>query len=98
MQYRDTRGTDREINVDARVKIISPLYVFGSFYYNLLAGTWVQAILGAEYQAQCWSVGFNIQDINGSPDGTQKKQLKYSFYINLLNIGSSGREPSYMKF
>ena len=98
VQYRDTRGSDREINVDARVKIISPLYVFGSFYYNLLAGTWVQAILGAEYQAQCWSVGFNIQDINGSPDGTQKKQLKYSFYINLLNIGSSGREPSYMKF
>jgi LPS-assembly protein len=98
VQYRDTRGTDREINVDARVKIASPLYVFGSFYYNLLAGTWVQAVFGAEYQAQCWSVGFLIEDINQSPDGTQKKQVKYYFYINLLNIGSSGHEPSYMRF
>jgi LPS-assembly protein len=98
VQYRDTRGTDREINVDARVKTIAPLYFYGSFYYNLLAGTWVQAIMGAEYQAQCWSVGFFVEDINRSPDGTQKKQLKYHFYVNLLNIGSGGREPSYMKF
>jgi len=96
--YRDTRGTIREINVDARVKTIAPLYVFGSFYYNLLAGTWVQAIFGAEYQAQCWSAGFLIEDINQSPDGTQKKQLKYYVYVNLLNIGSYKREPSYMKF
>ncbi len=98
VQYRDTRGTDREINLDARVKTIAPLYFFGSFYYNLLAGTWVQAIFGAEYQAQCWSAGFFVEGINRSPDGTQKKQLKYHFYVNLLNIGSSGREPSYMKF
>jgi len=98
VQYRDTRETIKEINLNARVKTISPLYLFGSFYYNLLAGTWVQAVFGAEYQAQCWSVGFLIEDINQSPDGTQKKQVKYYFYINLLNIGSSGREPSYMRF
>ena len=98
VQYRDTRGTLREINVDARVKIIPPLYLFGSFYYNLLEGTWVQAVFGAEYQAQCWSAGFSVEDINRSPDGTQKRQLKYHFYVNLLNIGSSARQPSYMKF
>jgi LPS-assembly protein len=98
VQYRDTRGTDREINLDARVKTIAPLYFFGSFYYNLLAGTWVQVILGAEYQAQCWSAGFFVEDINRSPDGTQKRQLKYHFYVNLLNIGSSARQPAYMKF
>jgi lipopolysaccharide assembly outer membrane protein LptD (OstA) len=98
VQYRDTRGTDREINVDARVKTIPPLYLFGSFYYNLLAGTWVQAGLGAEYQAQCWSAGFFVEDRNRSPDGTQKKQVKYHFYVNLLNLGSTGRAPSIMKF
>jgi LPS-assembly protein len=98
VQYRNTRSTIQEINLDARVKTIAPLYFFGSFYYNLLAGTWLQAIFGAEYRAQCWSAGFFVEDINRSPDGTQKKQLKYHFYVNLLNIGSSGREPSYMKF
>ncbi|HUL31969.1 MAG TPA: LPS assembly protein LptD [Thermodesulfobacteriota bacterium] len=98
VQYRDTRGTDREVNVDARLKIIPSLYTFGSFYYNLLAGSWVQFLLGAEYQAQCWTVGFYIQDINGSPDGTLKRQLKYMFYLNLLGLGSSGQEPGLMRF
>jgi LPS-assembly protein len=98
VQYRDTRGIDREINLDARVKTIPPLYVFGSFYYNLLAGTWVQAVIGAEYQAQCWSAGFLVEDINGSPDGTQKKQVKYHFYVNLLNLGSAARTPALMRF
>jgi LPS-assembly protein len=98
VQYRDTRGTAREVNVDARVKAIGPLYFFGSFYYNLLAGRWVQAVFGAEYQAQCWSVGFSVEDINGTPDGTQKRRQKYYFYVNLLNIGASGREPAHMTF
>ena len=98
VQYRDTQKSNREINFDARVKTIQPLYIFGSFYYNLLAGTWVQAILGAEYQAQCWTMGFYVEGINGSPDGTLKKQLKYYFYLNLLNLTSSGREPSLMRF
>jgi LPS-assembly protein len=98
IQYRDTRGTDREINLDARVKTIPPLYIFGSFYYNLLAGQWVQAVIGAEYQAQCWSAGFFVEDINGSPDGTQKRQVKYHFYVSLLNLGSTARAPALMKF
>jgi LPS-assembly protein len=98
VQYRDTRETIREINLNARVKTISPLYLFGSFYYNLLAGTWVQAVFGAEYQAQCWSAAFFVEGINQSPDGTQKKQIKYHFYVNLLNLGSSARAPALMTF
>ena len=98
VQYRDTRGTVRELNIDGRVKIIPSLYAFGSFYYNLLAGTWVQAVLGAEFQAQCWSAGFFVEGINGSPDGTQKKDVKYHFYVNLLNIGSTARAPYLMQF
>jgi LPS-assembly protein len=98
VQYRDTRGSVREINVDARVKTIPPLYVFGSFYYNLLAGTWVQAVFGGEYQAQCWSAGFFVEGINESPDGTGKKQVKYHFYVNLLNLGSTARAPALMRF
>ncbi len=98
VQYRDTRGTIREINLDARVKTIPPLYLFGSFYYNLLEGTWVQAVFGAYYQAQCWSAGFYVEGINESPDRTQKKEVKYHFYVNLLNLGSSARAPSLMRF
>lgn len=98
VQYRDTRGAIREINLDARVKTIPPLYLFGSFYYNLLEGTWVQAVIGAEYQAQCWSIGFFVEDINRSPDRTQKREIKYHFYVNLLNIGSTARTPGLMKF
>ena len=98
VQYRDTRGTNRNrgINFDARVKTIPPLYLFGSFYYNLLEGMRVQSIFGAEYQAQCWSAGFFFEDINRSPDGTQKKELKFHFYFNLLNIGSIGQKPYFM--
>ncbi len=98
VQYRDTQGTVKEINIDARVKTIPPLYLFGSFYYNLLAGTWVQAVFGAEYQAQCWSAGFYVEGINQSPDGTQKREVKYHFYVNLLNFGSTTRAPSLMRF
>jgi LPS-assembly protein len=96
VQYRNTRSTIHEVNLDARVKTINPLYLFGSYYYNLLAGMWVQGIFGAEYQAQCWSVGFIFEDINHSPDGTQKKEMKFHVYFNLLNIGSVGHKPYFM--
>jgi LPS-assembly protein len=96
VQYRNTKENLREINLDARIKTIAPLYLFGAFYYNLFAGTWVQSILGAEYQAQCWSAGFVFENINRSPDGTQKRDLKYNFYFNLLNLGSVGHKPYFM--
>jgi LPS-assembly protein len=96
VQYRDTKNNVREINLDARVKTIPPLYLFGSYYYNLLAGTWVQGILGAEYQAQCWSVGFFIRDKNRSPNGAQKHELSFHAYVNLLNLGTGGNRPYFM--
>ena len=98
--YSDVRsatGSFHEINLDARVRTIPPLYLFGSYYYNLLAGTWIQWIIGAEYQTQCWSAGFIVTDINASSIGTTKKNLTFKFYVNLLNIGSSGRRPYHMK-
>jgi LPS-assembly protein len=96
VQYRETRGNVREINLDARVKTIAPLYLFGAFYYNLLEGTWVQAIFGAEYQTQCWSVGFFLTDRNRSPDGILKREVKFQVYLNLLNIGSVGKSKPYL--
>jgi LPS-assembly protein len=99
VQYRDTRDNVREINLDARVKTIAPLYLFGSYYYNLLAGTWVQAIFGAEYQTQCWSAGFAVTGRNQSPNGLQKREVNFKFYVNLLNLGSvGGRQPYLMSF
>jgi LPS-assembly protein len=94
---RGTLGTFKEINLDVRVKTIPPLYVFGSYYYNLLTGTWIQWIIGAEYQTQCWSAGFIVTDINASPIGTTKKNLTFKFYVNLLNIGSTGKRPYHMR-
>jgi LPS-assembly protein len=99
VQYRNTRGAIRDvrqINLLARVKTIAPLYVFGGYYYNLLEHTWVQAAFGAEYQAQCWSAGFMIQNRNESPDGTVKKELKFHFYVTLLNLGSVGGKSPFM--
>jgi LPS-assembly protein len=97
VQYRYTRDNVKAINLDARVKTIDSLYLFGSFRYNLLDSWRVESIYGAEYQAQCWSVGFVIEDINSSPDGTQQKELKYQIYFNLLNIGSVGHKPYFMR-
>ncbi len=96
IQFRDTRGSVREINLSARVKTIDPLYLFGAFYYNLLEGTWVQMIFGAEYQAQCWTAGFALTGKNESPNGLQKKEVKFQLYVNLLNLGSVGGSKPYL--
>jgi lipopolysaccharide assembly outer membrane protein LptD (OstA) len=93
VQYRNTRGNDKQINVNGRIKTINPLYLYGGFYYNLLERTRVQTIYGAEYQSQCWSVGCYVTDKNRSPDGTQRREWKFSFYFTLLNIGSGGSRP-----
>jgi LPS-assembly protein len=93
VQYRDTRGSVKEVNLDARIKTISSLYLFGSFRYNLLDDWRVANMYGAEYQAQCWSSAFVVEHWGQSPDGTQKKELKFQIYFNLLNIGSYGHKP-----
>ena len=97
LKTRSTSGAFQEVNINARVKTISPLYLFGSYYYDLLNGIWVLWMLGAEYQTQCWSVGFLFENINRSLDRSRKEELKFTFYFNLLNIGSAGRKPYFMK-
>jgi LPS-assembly protein len=96
VQYRNTRGLEEQINVIGRIKTINPLYLYGGFYYNLMEKTWVQMIYGAEYQSQCWSMGFFVTDKNRSPDGTQRSEWKFSFYFTLLNIGTGGSRPTFM--
>ena len=97
IQYRYTRDNVETINLDARIKTISSLYLFGSYRYNLFENTRVESVYGFEYQSQCWSAGLVVEDINQSPDGTQKKELKINFYVNLLGFGSVGHKPSFMK-
>lgn len=95
--YSNTKSTLEAINFSGRVKTISPLYLFGQYYYDLLNGIWVLWMVGAEYQTQCWSAGFVLEDINRSVNRTRKDELKFSFYFNLLNIGSAGKRPYFMK-
>jgi lipopolysaccharide assembly outer membrane protein LptD (OstA) len=96
-QYRFTRDNLEGINLLARVKTIDPLYVYGASYYNLMERTWVENIYGAEYRAQCWTLGVTLEDRNRSPDGTQKKELKVKVYFNLLGIGSLGHKSIFMR-
>jgi hypothetical protein len=58
----------------------------------------VENIYGAEYQAQCWTLGLTVEDINGSPDGTQKKEFKFQVYLNLLGVGAVGHKTGLMTF
>ena len=93
IQYRNTRGSIKQLNLDTRIKTMFPLHLYGGIRYNLLENTMVEAIYGAEYQAQCWGVGFFVEDINESPDGTQEKERKFFIYFNLLGFGQVGRKP-----
>ena len=95
-QYRFTRDNIQQVNLFARLRTIKPLYVYGASYYNLSEKTWVENIYGAEYQAQCWTLGVTVEDKNRSPDGTQKKELKFQVYFNLLGIGSIGHKSGFV--
>jgi LPS-assembly protein len=94
-QYRYTQSTIQEINTGTRIKTIPPLYLFGSIRYNLKDHWKVENIYGAEYQAQCWTLGLTVEDKGRSPDGVQKKELKFQIYLNLLGLGSLGKKPYY---
>jgi LPS-assembly protein len=96
VQYRNTRGSIKEINFDTRVKTIAPLYLYGGMRYNLLDKMKVENIYGAEYQAQCWTLGLSIEDRNRSPDETQRKELKFQVYFILKGMGSVGHKPYFM--
>jgi LPS-assembly protein len=96
VQYRNSRGSVKEINLDARVKTIDPVYLFGTFRYNLLDRWRVVSMFGGEYQAQCWSSGLVLEHWGQSPDGLQRREFRFHIYLNLLNIGSVGRKPYFM--
>jgi LPS-assembly protein len=96
IQYRFTKDQIDQFNLFARVKTIHPLYLYGGIRYNLLEHTRVDSVYGAEYQAQCWSMGLVVEDRNRSPDGTQKKELKFEVYFNLLGLGALGHKPFFM--
>jgi LPS-assembly protein len=96
VQYLFTRDNIQQLNLDLRVVTIPSLYLFGSIRYNLLEKFRVESIYGVQYQAQCWILSFVVDDINGSPDGTQKKELKYEFRINLVGVGALGRKPYFL--
>jgi len=96
VEYRFTKDNVRALNVDARVKTIDPLYLYGGIRYNLLDNTRVETLYGVDYQAQCWRLGLTIEDINGSPDGTQKREFKFQVYFELLGIGAVGRKSAFM--
>ena len=98
IQYLYTKDRTQGINFDARVRTISPLYVFGSYRYDLSNHWRVATIYGAEYQSQCWSLGFAVENWGRSPTGTQQKEVKVQLYVNLLNLGSVGHKPYQMIF
>ncbi|HXX34028.1 MAG TPA: hypothetical protein VEM15_06085, partial [Thermodesulfobacteriota bacterium] len=77
-------------------KTIDPLYLYGGIRYNLLDRFWVEMDYGAIYQSQCWSVGLLFENINQTPDGTQKKELKVEVFVTLMGVGSLGHKPFIM--
>jgi LPS-assembly protein len=93
VQYRYTKENINEVNFYTRLKTIKSLYLSGSMRYNLLEKIRVENDFGVEYQAQCWSLGLNVQDKNRSPDGTQKKEFRFQVNFTLLGIGSVGNKP-----
>lgn len=96
VQYRYAQRHIKEFNAGARIKTIPSLYIYGSARYNLKDQWKVENIYGAEYQAQCWTLGLTVEDKGRSPDGTQKKELKFQVYLNLLGLGSLGKKPNIM--
>jgi LPS-assembly protein len=95
-QYRYAQPNIKEVYAGARIKTIPSLYLYGSARYNLKDDWKVENIYGAEYQAQCWTLGLTVEDKGQSPDGTQRKELKFQIYLNLLGLGSLGKRPYFM--
>ena len=96
VEYLYTQDKIQQLNLYTKIRTIDPLYLYGSFRYNLLDRWRVESFYGAVFQAQCWSVGVLVEDINRSPDGIQKKELKVQVYVTLLGLGSLGHKPRLM--
>ena len=95
-EYRFTKNNIQELNLYTKVKTFDPVYLYGSIRYNLLEKWRVESDYGAVFQTQCWGLGVLVEDINRSPDGLQKKELKVQVYVTLLGIGSLGHRPRIM--
>lgn len=97
-QYRYTQDQIKEVSVAAWIKPIPSIYLYGAIRYNLLDHWKVGNTYGVEYQAQCWTVGLAVEDKGRSPDGTQKRELKFQVYVNLLGLGTAGKIPMHIRF
>jgi LPS-assembly protein len=97
-EYLETKDQIKQANVFARIKVVEGFHVYGGIRYNLLYNTAVENDYGAEYQAQCWTLGVLVQDIKPSPDGSVKGEWKFQFYLNLLNLGAVGHKAVMMQF
>ncbi|MCX8118347.1 MAG: LPS assembly protein LptD [Desulfobacterota bacterium] len=96
VQYRYGRSQLEELSAGVRIKVRPTLYLFGSTRYNLKDGWKVENLYGAEYRAQCWTLGLMVEDKGESPDKKQRKEVKVQAYLNLLGLGSLGKRPSLM--
>ena len=79
-----------------RSKPLIPSIFMGAIRYNLLDKWRVETDYGAVYQSQCWSLGLLVENINKTPTGTQKRELKVQVFVTLLGIGSLGHIPHLM--
>jgi LPS-assembly protein len=86
------------INLTGRFKTINPLYLHGSMRYNLQDSTWVEKILGLEYQAQCWVLGVVVEEKGSTTTSTKSTERTANLYLTLRGIGSAGNRPSSMSF
>jgi LPS-assembly protein len=86
------------INLIGRVKTINPLYLHGSIRYNLQDSTWIEKIVGLEYQAQCWVLGVVVEEKGSTTTSTNSSERTAKVYLTLLGLGSVGNRPSPMSF
>ena len=96
VEYRYTQDKIRQLNFYTKIKTIDPLYLYGSIRYNLLDKWRVESVYGAVYPGPMLDLGVLVEDINQSPTGTQKKELKVQVYVTLLGMGSLGHSPRLM--
>jgi LPS-assembly protein len=96
IQYRYTKDEVSQINLSTRVKTIDPVYIYWGASYDLLNQYMVATIVGAEYQAQCWSLGFATEYLGQPPAGNRQGDWKFKVYFTLLNLGTAGSRPYFM--
>jgi LPS-assembly protein len=96
VEYRYTRDRVHELNLYAKIKTFSFLFLYGGVRYNLMEKWWVEMDYGAVFQAQCWSVGLLFENINQTRNGSQPREFKVEAYVTLLGVGSLGHIPRIM--